>query len=40
MAHADFLSRDLSNTNYSEPRKINYLELDKGWLIIEQERNS
>lgn len=39
MAHADFLSRNLSNTNYSEPRKVNFLELDKNWLIVEQERD-
>lgn len=35
MAHADFLSRNLSNTS-----KVNFLEQDKDWLVIENECDS
>lgn len=45
MAHADFLSRNFAHDNSSpkinqKPKIINLTELEKGWLLVEQQRDS
>lgn len=44
MAHADFLSRNFSHESLSpktsrEPKCVNFSELEKGWLLVEQQRD-
>lgn len=45
MAHADFLSRNFAHENHSKPnnqkpKTVNFSELEKGWLLVEQQRDS
>lgn len=45
MAHADFLSRNFALGNQSPkvkqvPKIVNFSELERGWLLVEQQRDS